>query len=176
VALTDTDLVARVLASADHGAFAELVRRHQSPVRAFLRRMTGSDCHLADDLAQETFLKAWKKMHTFRGDAKLLTWLLGIAFNEFRGEARRRKMDVFEEVGDAGLERSAGSGAPNSNLKLDLAEALNELNLNERGAILLCCQNGLSHSEAAEVLGCPIGTVKTNVLRGKEKLKRRLSV
>jgi RNA polymerase sigma-70 factor (ECF subfamily) len=176
VALTDTDLVARVLASEDHVAFAELVRRHQSRVRAFLTRMTRGDLHLADDLAQETFLKAWKKMHTFRGNAKLLTWLLGIALNEFRDEARRRKVAVFEDAADTGLEQAAGSAAPNSNLRLDLAEALNELNLNERGAILLCCQNGLSHSEAAEVLGCPIGTVKTNVLRGKEKLKRRLSL
>src|SRR5262249_26569007 len=132
VALTATDLVARVLASEDHGAFAELVRRHQSPVRAFLMRMTRGDSHLADDLAQETFLKAWRKMHTFRGDAKLLTWLLGIAFNEFCGEARRKKIDVFEDIADSTPQHAAPSAVPNSNLRLDLAEALNVLSLNER--------------------------------------------
>jgi len=68
------------------------------------------------------------------------------------------------------------SAAANSNLRLDLTEALKLLNSNERAAILLCCQNGLSHEEAAQVLDCPLGTVKTNVLRGKEKLKRRLSL
>lgn len=173
---TDNDLVARVLASADHGAFAELVRRHQSSIRAFLARMTRGDSHLADDLAQETFLKAWKKLNTFRGDAKLSTWLLGIAFNEYRGEARRRKTDVVEDLIGSEQDQVEPSAATNSNLRVDLDEALKSLNLNERAAVLLCCQNGLSHSEAAEVLGCPIGTVKTNVLRGKEKLKRRLAL
>jgi DNA-directed RNA polymerase specialized sigma24 family protein len=50
------------------------------------------------------------------------------------------------------------------------------LNPNERAAVLLCCQNGLSHEEAAQVLECPLGTVKTNVLRGREKLKQRLAL
>jgi len=59
---------------------------------------------------------------------------------------------------------------------MDLTEALKVLNSNERSAILLCCQNGLSHEEAAQVLDCPLGTVKTNVLRGREKLKRKLSL
>jgi RNA polymerase sigma-70 factor (ECF subfamily) len=175
VSLTDTDLVARVLASEDHSAFAELVRRHQSSVRAFLTRMTRGDSHLADDLAQETFLKAWKKLHTFRGDARLSTWLLGIAFNELRGEARRKKLEPMEDTDDSVSEQAQQSAAPNSNLRLDLDEALKSLNLNERAAVVLCCQHGLSHGEAAEVLECPLGTVKTNVLRGREKLKRRLS-
>jgi Sigma-70 region 2 len=70
VSFTDTDLIARVLLHEDHHAFGELVRRHQSPVRAFLTRMTRGDSHLADDLSQETFLKAWQKLYTFRGDAK----------------------------------------------------------------------------------------------------------
>src|SRR6185312_774758 len=123
-----------------------------------------------------TFLKAWKKLYTFRGDARLSTWLLGIAFNEVRDEARRRKMDVQEDLDSSETERVESSTAPNSNLRIDLEEALKSLSLNERAAVLLCCQNGLSHSEAAGVLDCPIGTLKTNVLRGKEKLKRRLSI
>ena len=61
-------------------------------------------------------------------------------------------------------------------LCLDLTEALKLLSPAERAAIILCCQNGLSHEEAAQVLGCPLGTVKTNILRGKEKLKRRLAL
>jgi RNA polymerase sigma-70 factor (ECF subfamily) len=60
-------------------------------------------------------------------------------------------------------------------LRLDLTEALKGLHSGERAAIVLCCQNGLTHEEAAQVLECPLGTVKTNVLRGKEKLKRWLS-
>jgi RNA polymerase sigma-70 factor (ECF subfamily) len=59
---------------------------------------------------------------------------------------------------------------------MDLNEALKSLNSAERAAIVLCCQNGLSHEEAAQVLDCPLGTVKTNILRGKEKLRRRLAL
>jgi RNA polymerase sigma factor (sigma-70 family) len=176
VSFTDADLIARVLAHADHNAFGELVRRHQSPVRAFLTRMTRGDSHLADDLAQETFLKTWQKLQTFRGTAKFSTWLFGIAFNEFRGSARKRKELSLEEIEELPPESSQPAANSNSNLRLDLTEALKLLNSGERAAIVLCCQNSLSHEEAAQVLDCPLGTVKTNILRGKEKLKRRLSL
>ena len=176
MSFTDTDLIARVLLHEDHNAFGELVRRHQSPVRAFLARMTRGDSHLADDLAQETFLKAWQKLCTYRGGAKFSTWLFGIAFNEFRGVARQRKELSLEEVEESPPELETKSDAANANLRLDLTEALKRLNSNERAAILLCCQNSLSHEEAAQVLDCPLGTVKTNILRGKEKLKRHLSL
>lgn len=174
MSFTDADLIARVLAREDQNAFAELVRRYQSPVRGFLARMTKGDAHLADDLAQETFLKAWQKLQTFRGEAKFSTWLFGIAFNEFRGEARKRKELSVEEIEEMPPEEAVTP--PNGHLRMDLTEALNVLNSNERSAVLLCCQNGLSHEEAAQVLDCPLGTVKTNVLRGREKLRRRLSL
>jgi RNA polymerase sigma factor (sigma-70 family) len=172
VSFTDADLIARALAREDHNAFGELVRRYQSPVRAFLTRMTRGDSHLADDLAQETFLKAWQKLQTFRGSSKFSTWLFGIAFNEFRGAARKRKELALDDVENLPEEPAA---AANPQLHLDLTGALKLLNSNERAAVLLCCQNGLSHEEAAQVLDCPLGTVKTNVLRGKEKLRRNLA-
>jgi len=175
VSFTDADLIARVLSREDQLAFAELVRRYQSPVRAFLARLVRGDTHLADDLAQETFLKAWRKLHTYRGTARFSTWLFGIAFNEFRTVARQRKELALEDV-EEGSSTETVQSAPDSrsDLRLDLTEALKQLNSNERAAVVLCCQNGLSHEEAAHVLDCPLGTVKTNVLRGKEKLKRRL--
>jgi RNA polymerase sigma factor (sigma-70 family) len=176
VAFTDADLIARVLAHEDPNAFGELVRRYQSPVRAFLLRMTRGDAHLADDLAQETFLKAWRKLSTFRGTAKLSTWLFGIAFNEIRSAARKRRELLLEEMDVPPLETSSPTASAGSHLRLDLTEALKVLSSNERAAVLLCCQNGLSHEEAALVLDCPLGTVKTNVLRGREKLKRQLSL
>ena len=173
MSFTDADLIARVLVREDANAFGELVRRYQSPVRGFLARMTRGDAHLADDLAQETFLKAWKKLHTFRGTAQLSTWLFGIAYNEFRGAARRRKELAIEDVGDMPEESTTTADLQ---LHLDLTEALQRLNSNERAALVLCCQNGLSHEEAAGVLDCPLGTVKTNVLRGKEKLRKWLGI
>ncbi len=175
MSFTDADLIARVLSREDHQAFGELVRRYQSPVRAFLVRMTRGDSHLADDLAQETFLKAWQKLHTFRGEARFSTWLFGIACHEFRSACRRRKEFAWDDT-DARDEPEEMTRAAHTHLRLDLTEALTLLSPAERAAIILCCQNGLSHDEAARVLDCPLGTVKTNILRGKEKLKRRLAL
>ena len=138
--------------------------------------MTRGDSHLADDLAQETFLKVWQKLHTYRGGAKFSTWLFGIAFNEFRGAARKRSALLSADVEETAGETEKTAVAANHGLRMDLTEALKQLNSNERAAILICCQNGLSHEEAAQVLDCPVGTVKTNILRGKEKLKRHLSL
>jgi RNA polymerase sigma factor (sigma-70 family) len=176
VSFTDADLIARVLLHEDQNAFGELVRRYQSPVRAFLAKMTRGDSHLADDMAQETFVKAWKKLNSFRGEARFSTWLLGIAFNEFRQEARRNKELALEELDGPPPEPEQPDAAAASNLRMDLAEAMKSLTPAERAAIVLCCQNGLTHDEAARVLDCPLGTVKTNVLRGKEKLRRKLAL
>lgn len=172
--MTDADLIARVLSREDQHAFAELVRRYQSPVRAFLARMTRGDTHLADDLAQETFVKAWKKLDTYRGGSKFSTWLFGIAVNEFRDVARQRKELSLEEIDQVAPEENQSAADTRSQLRLDLTEALKRLHSGERAAIVLCCQNGLTHEEAAQALECPLGTVKTNVMRGKEKLKRWL--
>jgi DNA-directed RNA polymerase specialized sigma24 family protein len=70
VELTDADLLARVLVDGDQHAFGELVRRHQSPVRGLLRQLVRADVELADDLAQETFIRAYKHIRSFRGEAK----------------------------------------------------------------------------------------------------------
>ena len=171
--LTDADLLARVLVDDDQHAFGELVRRHQSAVRGLLRQLTRTDIALADDLAQETFLRAYKHIRSFRGEARFSTWLYRIAYNCFREDARRRKelVGIDEEQQQAEADPHVVDPA----LKHDLMYALNLLPLHERSAVLLCCQNGLSHDEAARVLDIPLGTVKTNVLRGREKLKKTLA-
>jgi RNA polymerase sigma-70 factor (ECF subfamily) len=176
VAFSDGDLIARVLESGDPNAFAELVRRYQSPVRAFLRRMTRGDAALADDLAQETFIRAWRRMETYRKESRFSTWLFGIAVNEFRGRARRVRRLREEQLDEGSAVAEPAVEPVSPGLRLDLNEALLRLTLGERAAIVLCCQNGLTHDEAAVALGCPLGTVKTNVLRGKEKMRRWLQI
>ncbi len=173
MALTDADLVARVLLEDDHHAFSELVRRHQSAVRGLLRNLTRTDAALADDLSQEAFLKAFKNIRSFRGEAKFSTWLYRIAYNTYREDARKRKELVG--IDEAQLEAEPDPQTVDPALRQDLMQALNLLPLHERTAVLLCCQNGLSHDEAARVLDIPLGTVKTNVLRGREKLKKTLA-
>ena len=172
--LTDADLIARVLVDDDQHAFGELVRRHQSSVRGLLRQLTRSDFALADDLAQEAFVRAYKNIRSFRGEARFSTWLYRITYNCFREDARRRKelVGIDEKRWQAELD----SQTADPGLRYDLMHALSALPLHERSAVLLCCQNGLSHEEAARVLDIPLGTVKTNVLRGRQKLKKMLAV
>ena len=171
--LSDADLVARVLLDDDHHAFAELVRNHQSPVRGLLRNLTRGDLTAADDLAQETFLRAYKNLRSFRGEAKFSTWLYRIAYNCFREEARKRKELVG--IDETRLEAEPDPQTVDPALRQDLMHALQLLPMHERTAVVLCCQNGLSHDEASRVLEIPLGTVKTNVLRGREKLKKILA-
>ncbi len=171
--LTDADLLARVVLDGDQHAFGELVRRHQSAVRGLLRQLVRADVELADDLSQETFIRAYKHIRSFRGEAKFSTWLYRIAYNVFRENARKRT-----ELVGIDEEHLAGEADPqtvDAGLRHDLMSALAQLPLPERTAVVLCCQNGLSHDEASRVLEIPLGTVKTNVLRGREKLKKMLA-
>src|SRR5205807_5106994 len=126
-------------------AFAELVRNHQSSVRGLLRQLVRADVSLADDLAQETFLRAYKNLRSFRGEARFSTWLYRIAYNCFREEARRRKELVG--IDQEQLEAEHDRQVVDPGLRHDLMYALSLLPLHERSAILLCCQNGLSHNE-----------------------------
>jgi RNA polymerase sigma-70 factor (ECF subfamily) len=180
VELRDLDLIARVLGRDDRHAFGELVRRHQSAVRAFLRRLTNSQHALADDLAQETFIQAYRDLAKFRGTAPFHSWLFGIAYNRFR-QHRRREQPTETWAGDVTLAHATGGGestepghADAVALRHDLANAMNRLSDDERSAIHLCYDAGLSHDEAAQALGWPLGTLKSHVLRGKEKLKTYL--
>jgi len=185
-AVSDDELIARALVADDRHAFAELVRRHQSSVRACLRKLSAGNHALADDLAQETFVLAWRNLKSFRREARFSTWLYRIATNCWLADARKRKeellgdrVDAVAEAEDEDAAMANGSAhadhARGSSLKLDLERAMAVLSEAERAAIVQCYHNDLTHEEAAYVLGCPVGTVKTHVLRGKQKLKAALA-
>jgi RNA polymerase sigma-70 factor (ECF subfamily) len=177
-AVSDAQLIARVLVQDDRHAFGELVRRHQSAVRASLRKLTGGNHALADDLAQETFLLAYRNLKSFRQEAKFSTWLYRIAYNAFLGDLRKTKelpLPDDENIDDAAMpDDTAVPVARAAALSIDLQRAMAVLTDAERAAIVQCYHNDLSHEEAAFVLGCPVGTVKTHILRAKQKLKARL--
>ncbi len=171
--LSDQDLVARALASDDRHAFGELVRRHQSAVRSFLRRLTSGRHAQADDLAQETFLEAYRTLAGYRGEAGFAPWVLGIAYNRFR-TARRRERDTVEWSEAVPGNEPAPSFTAAADLKHDLAQAFDRLTPEQQAVIHLCFCEGLSHQEAADALGRPLGTVKTHILRAKEQLRHQL--
>jgi RNA polymerase sigma-70 factor, ECF subfamily len=165
----DSPLIARA-AAGDAAAFAALVREHQSRVRAFLRRLTRGDTALADDLSQETFLEAFRKIAQYRGEGTFGGWLCGIAWSRFLMERRKRK----EEPLDAPDEALGSDPRPAADARLDLEKAMARLSEPERAALTLCYALGHSHGEAAEILNLPLGTVKSHVLRGREKLAAML--
>ena len=183
--LADAELIARVVVRDDRHAFSELVRRHQSAVRTTLRRLTGGNHALADDLAQETFMLAYRNLASFRQEAKFSTWLYRIATNAYLAEARKGKEELLgdrdsgvadDESGDA-PDDDAGGPDPEraASLSMDMQRAMEVLSDAERAAIVQCYHNDLSHEEAAQVLDCPVGTVKTHILRAKQKMKARLA-
>src|SRR4029450_8407193 len=115
-AVSDAQLIARVLVKDDRHAFGELVRRHQSAVRACLRKLTVGNHALADDLAQETFLLAFRNLRSFRQEAKFSTWLYRLAPTAYLADARKRKeellgdrdADVADEEGGDALDEESG--------------------------------------------------------------------
>lgn len=166
-------LIARVLHDDDRAAFGELVRRHQPLVRGFLRRMLGGSRGMADDIAQETFIKAYRGLRGFRGGASFTSWLCAIAINELRSEWRRQKRHV-DFLKDEVAEHEPES-ARDPSLRLDVAAALENLSDAQRAALVLCFEHGLTQEEAAVALGCPLGTLKSHVARGKERLRAWLA-
>jgi len=126
---------------------------------------------LADDLAQMSFLKAYEQRHKLRDRKAAKSWLFQIAYRSFvdhhRKEVRRRGL-VEGHVEDELLEAPLG-------LKMDIEAAMGILTPECRAAVILCLAHGMSHSEAAAAMNLPLGTVKSHVSRGKDKLKTFLS-
>lgn len=172
----DAALVRAVQSRDDRAAFGELVRRHQSQVRTVLRRLTRGDSGLADDLAQETFVLAWRNIGHFRFEARFSTWVYRIAINAWRSEARKkRELSLELDAEDASAHAGLSEEMPDVVSRVDLERAIAMLSEGERAAIAACYYADLSHEEAALALGIPVGTVKTHVLRARAKLKARLA-
>ncbi len=157
----------------DQAAFGELVKRRQGWARALLRRMCQSHAE-ADDLAQEAFIKAWDRLRDLETPAAFPGWFRRIAVTTFL-MAKRRQKAVFEEITDASpLASEESTPEAAAGAKLDLERALARLSDAERLCVTLNHGEGLSHSEIVEITGLPLGTVKSHVLRGTDKLRRLL--
>lgn len=166
--IDDKELVARTLARHDPRAFGELVRRHQSQVRNFLRKMT-RDFELADDLAQDAFMHAWDRLHTFSGSGSFVGWLMSVAYTTFLQSKRRSKRyrEVLEAVG---REPERGELGPADEIG-DLDRFLAVLTEEERAIMILSYACGLSHREISAAANLPVGTVKSIVFRSKGKIR-----
>lgn len=149
-------------------AFESLVRRNQSLVRGFLRRLTGSAA-AADDLAQETFLLAWRRIGSYEAKGSFKGWIVRIAYTQFLQERRSRQSAARRDEAYMMDAETVQNDAAGVEAKLDLDRILALLSPEQRAAMALCYGEGMSHQEAADALGLPLGTVKSHVLRGREK-------
>ncbi len=155
----------------DAAAFGVLIRIHQSQLRGFLLRLTRGNGALANDLAQETFLEAFRKIAQF-GTGNFFGWLCAIAWSRFLMEARKRKWERLDEVPEIADDVPEPETA--SLIRHDLECAMATLQPMQRAALTLCFALGFSNDEAAAALDIPLGTLKSHVNRGRAKLAQLL--
>ncbi len=173
--LAQASEAALILASQarDQRAFGELVKRRQGWARALLRRMCQNHAE-ADDLAQEAFIKTWDHIRTLENPAAFPGWFRRIAVTTFL-MAKRRQKAVFEVIDDASpLADESSTPEAAAGARIDLEKALARLTDAERLCVTLNHGEGLSHSEIVDMTGLPLGTVKSHVNRGTDKLRRLL--
>ena len=180
--LTDVEILAEV-AAGDIDAYGKIVDRYRGRLYNFVFRFVG-DRETAEDIVQETFLRAFRKREEYRAIANFSTWLFTIAGNLAKSELRRRKRwRLFslhrDEESDTGLDLPDESFRPDRMAESSMADgliqqAISSLPENYRQVILLRDVEGLSYQEISDVVRCPVGTVKSRVNRARLKLQQKL--
>ncbi len=138
-----------------------------------MRRLTRNEA-LADDLAQDTFLRAFQNMGQVKDDTKTKSWLFQIAYRIFLDHFRKQKRR--QGLADENMPQDNEIISSPDSMKMDIEQAMNRLTSEQRAAVILCLSYGFSHSEAAKALNQPLGTVKSHVARGKNQLRAFLCV
>jgi RNA polymerase sigma factor (sigma-70 family) len=157
----------------DDAAFGELVRRRQGALRNLCRRLS-RDAALADDLAQQAFVLAWKSIRTLKSPGAFGAWLRRLAINcwlqQARSAAQKQEGPLHAEVM---LERQAASSVVESSVaqRLDLDAALATLPPDARLCVVLAYSEGMSHAEISDSTALPLGTVKSHIARGAARLR-----
>lgn len=168
-AVQEMKLIARCVAFDDRDAFGQLVEAHQPSLRRFLYNLTGRDAVLTDDLAQETFIKAWLAIRSFKGVAAFRTWLFKIAYNEFLSERRKYSATAVELDDTLAVESSPAAAV---DAHIDINTAMGYLSDKERSAVLLFYIEELPIKKISKITGMPEGTVKVYLSRAREKMKK----
>jgi RNA polymerase sigma-70 factor (ECF subfamily) len=181
---TDEELVARSIGG-DRESFNQLVLRWERPIYALAYRVIGRE-EEARDVCQETFLRAFRAIKGFKGQAKFSSWLYRIALNLCRDWMRRERrqpivpspdgVDLLELAASQDVGESIEYLAWRSELSKSVELAMKKLPEEQRTAIILKEYHGLTFQEIAELLGCPLSTVKTRLYQGLTVLRRELAV
>jgi len=179
---TDEELVARSMGG-DLDSFNQLVLRWERPIYALAYRVIGRE-EDARDVAQETFLRAFRALKGFKGQAKFSSWLYRITLNLCRDWIRRERrtpvvqapegVDVIELAGETSPSESIEELVSRHEIGRAVAKAMSQLPEEQRTAIILKEYHGLTFQEIADLLDCPLSTVKTRLYQGLTVLRKRL--
>jgi RNA polymerase sigma-70 factor (ECF subfamily) len=170
-ALSDPELVEASLTDLD--AFGELIRRHQDFVYGAALRIVRNPV-MAQDLAQEAFVRAHKALPGFRGQAQVRSWLYRIATNLALNAVQRRKEYPSETLPDRPAKYDPASDAVNQAMRKDIEEAISELPDKLKEPLVLREYEGMSYQDIADRLDMPLNTVRTRILRARRALRDRL--
>jgi len=176
----DAELIQRVL-EGDDTAFSMLVKKYQKSVHALVWRKIG-DFHIAEDITQDTFLKAYQKLSTLKKPQRFASWLYVIATNDCKMWIRKKRLSMqsLEDINSTALESATYSGYVIAENEQETAEAQREvvkkllakLQESERTVITLHYLGGMTYKEISEFLGVSVGTIKTRVYRARRRLKK----
>lgn len=172
-------LLAQCMVSDNREAFSRLVEAYQPEVKRFILHLTGGDAPLTDDLAQETFIKAWLAIRSFRGLSGLKTWLFRIAVNEFVSYRRKRHNDAeWDVTGRESVALADRTENPHrsTEARMDVATLLATLPEQERIVSLLFYLEDLPLKKISQILSMPEGTVKSHLSRARNHLAKAAEV
>lgn len=165
---SDISLVAQVIVFKNKKAFDLLVKKHQSPIRRFFLNLTLGDTETSNDLAQETFIKAYVNLTDFRNLSGFSTWLYKIAYNVFYDYIRSRK--EFTDLNTCKIDSLYNTQQKDVGQTMDIYSSLQVLSEKERSCIILFYMEDITAEKIAGILNCPLATVKSHLLRAKEKI------
>jgi RNA polymerase sigma factor (sigma-70 family) len=187
---SETALINLAVSNNDQNAFGELVKRNQTSVRHSLRQLSNWNEALADDLAQETFIQAYRGLHQFNQKSKFSSWLYRIAYNQFlqhcRSNQAQKNYAEFEEVEDLGqihgetesahsASQTSGNRLAGNQLQAQLANLLDKLEPERRSVLHLLLHRQCTQQEIATIMNLPLGTVKSHITRGRAILQKQLA-
>ena len=174
---TETRQVERALAG-DRHAFEQLYRSHCDRIYALCWRMCGGDKSLAEDMLQEAFIRAWNKLHLFRGDSKFGTWLHRLTVNVVLSDKRIRvkRLQREQELGEAVERTMVGARDVTAGLRRDLEAAIGGLPERARTVLVLYDIEGYRHGEIADMTGMAVGSSKAQLHRARKLVREALAV
>ncbi len=162
--------------SGDRAAFEVLYRRHRDRVYGLVWRLAGGDAGLAEDMLQEAFVRAWRKLDSFRGDSRFGTWLHRLAVNAALSDRRIRMRQVRRETAlEGSVERvTPGDLDVRAGQQMDLEQAIAQLPERARAVLVLYDVEGYSHAEIAEITGMAVGSSKAQLHRARRLVREEL--